>query len=479
MRQLRQVILWAVLAAIGLLILLSAVGALCGDEKARALFNSWPLVAFWFLCLALLAAGFASFRRLITAPAGVLMHLGAVLIIAGAMWGSQRGHEWRARLFDSPKVASGIMPIMKGDAEGTVFNGAHEPIAELPFSLYLKDFWIEYWPAKEKEWLLILVSPGLDEQGQMTRFRERITWKKGEEILLPDTDVRMKVLRYLEHARPTFAEGAKPRLTVTDAAGNTLGDLAAEAGAEVALKAPPLSVEVVKVFQNLRVLGAGAGREVIDDVGHGENPGLQVRVSDKEGVIWEGYVLPQMPGQARPAPEAEPLTLQYILPGPTGAEEDPSSPSPAMELQLTCNGREANEWLLPEPGERLAQLSLAPLAAAGPEGRGMGRMMAPELYLVQPQGSVKAYKSDVVILENNRKADEAVIEVNHPLHWGGYHFYQADWDHENETYTVLSVSSDSGLAAAYLGMAILSLGAFWRFWGEAAWAWIKQAGHGS
>jgi len=104
----------------------------------------------------------------------------------------------------------------------------------------------------------------------------------------------------------------------------------------------------------------------------------------------------------------------------------------------------------------------------------MGRMMTPELYLVEPQGPIKAYKSDVAILEDNRKAGEAVIEVNKPLHWGGYSFYQADYDHQNGAYTVLSVSSDSGLAAVYLGLAVLSLGAFWRFWGEPIWRWTRK-----
>jgi hypothetical protein len=84
MKQLRQAILWAVLAAIFLLMALSAIGALLGAEKARELFNSVPMIVYWFLSLLLLAAGFASFRRLIAAPAGLAMHLGALLIIGGA-----------------------------------------------------------------------------------------------------------------------------------------------------------------------------------------------------------------------------------------------------------------------------------------------------------------------------------------------------------------------------------------------------------
>jgi ABC-type long-subunit fatty acid transport system fused permease/ATPase subunit len=85
MKQLRQAILWAVLAVIALLAVLSAVGALIGVDEARDLFSSPPLIAFWALVLLVLASGFAAFRRLITAPAGLAMHLGAILIVAGAM----------------------------------------------------------------------------------------------------------------------------------------------------------------------------------------------------------------------------------------------------------------------------------------------------------------------------------------------------------------------------------------------------------
>jgi len=482
MKQLRQAILWAVLVAIALLIVLSAIGALIGVEEARDLFSSPPLIAFWVLVLLVLASGFAAFRRLITAPAGLAMHLGAILIVAGAMWGSGKAHDLRKRWLDDTKVQSGTMPIMKGQGENHIYNEAHEPVATLPFTLFLRNFSIDYYPPKDKGWQLIVVSPVVNPQGEVTRHEERLDWQIGEEIPIAHTTVRMKVLQYLRHARAAFAEGAKPRVAITDAAGKPLGELEPKAGAEVALKEPAVTVRVIRVFQNLKIVGTGAGHEVIDDVGHGENPGLQVRVSGKEAVLWEGYVLPQMPGQVKPAPEASPLIVQYAVPGPTGAAEDPTSESPAMEIELTHEGRTQRQWLMPEPGAGMAVLPLGPVmagAAGAAEAHGMERMTAPELYLIQPQGAIQSYKSDVMVLEKNRRVDQDVIEVNHPLHWGGYSFYQSSYDAEREAYTVLSVSSDSGLVVVYLGMAILSIGAFWRFWGEPGWAWIKRAGHGA
>jgi len=138
---------------------------------------------------------------------------------------------------------------------------------------------------------------------------------------------------------------------------------------------------------------------------------------------------------------------------------------PAMEVELAYGDRTSTEWLLPDPGADLARLSLDPLVRGRTPGHGdMEDNLAPELYLLKPVGDVSAYKSHVEVREGGRTVAAATIEVNDPLHRGGYHFYQHSYDSRNESYTILSVVSDSGLAAVYLGMALLALGAFGRFW---------------
>ena len=56
------------------------------------------------------------------------------------------------------------------------------------------------------------------------------------------------------------------------------------------------------------------------------------------------------------------------------------------------------------------------------------------------------------------------IEVNKPLHYGRFHFYQHSYDDQNHQYTVLSVASDSGLYCVYAGFLLLCLGTFWKLW---------------
>ncbi len=77
---------------------------------------------------------------------------------------------------------------------------------------------------------------------------------------------------------------------------------------------------------------------------------------------------------------------------------------------------------------------------------------------------VRDYISDVQVVKDGSVVAEKSIEVNHPLHFGGYHFYQSSFDAEGHKYTVLSVVSDTGLNFVYAGYLALGIGVFWHFW---------------
>jgi cytochrome c biogenesis protein ResB len=83
-----------------------------------------------------------------------------------------------------------------------------------------------------------------------------------------------------------------------------------------------------------------------------------------------------------------------------------------------------------------------------------------------PQGPrvIRDYFSEVVVIENEKEVAGKVIEVNHPLHYGGYHFYQDSYDSQAGKYTILSVTSDSGLYVVYGGYWLLCSGVLWQFW---------------
>ena len=77
---------------------------------------------------------------------------------------------------------------------------------------------------------------------------------------------------------------------------------------------------------------------------------------------------------------------------------------------------------------------------------------------------MRQYVSDVEILKDGRVVLARNIEVNHPLRYGGYHFYQHSYGDQSGQYTVLMVVSDLGLVWVYAGYAMLCAGVLWHFW---------------
>ena len=81
----------------------------------------------------------------------------------------------------------------------------------------------------------------------------------------------------------------------------------------------------------------------------------------------------------------------------------------------------------------------------------------------------KEYLSHLVVREDGKEVARKTIEVNHPLHYGGYHFYQSGYDKTDLAYTVIAVKSDAGWGIALAGMIVLMLGTTLHFWFEPIW----------
>lgn len=77
---------------------------------------------------------------------------------------------------------------------------------------------------------------------------------------------------------------------------------------------------------------------------------------------------------------------------------------------------------------------------------------------------IKDYISRVDVIQNGVVVKSADLEVNHPLHFGGFHFYQYSYDNKQHQYTVLQVVSDTGLSVVYAGFILLVAGTVWYFW---------------
>jgi len=345
MKKLNRYIMWAALTAIGLLAVLSVLGAFYGARQAKLIFNSIPLGIYWFSLAILLIAGFLKFPRLLRKPGLLLVHAGCLLVLAGGMWSSQMGHRIAEQFLGIKKIPSGYMAIYEGNSGKKVMTEDFKQcLCELPFSIKLNNFRLEYYEIDEK-----------------------------------------------------FV----PRLYITTQQGQDL-QLAARAGEQISLGPGLGRLIIVHTFRNFKISIENGKKIITDSVKEGENPAVEVRIEPSDANSYTRYVFERFAG-----------------------------------------------FNHGEDGLNLSYLSQAPRI-------------------------VRDYFSDVVVIENEKEAVSKTIEVNHPLHYGGYHFYQHSYDSENGDYTILSVTSDSGLYTVYGGYWLLSLGVLWQFWFRHIAGFIKK-----
>lgn len=322
--------MWLALVLIIVLTILSIYGAFIGAERAQQFFNRPPLVVYWTALATLLIVGIAAFRRLLRVPGLLLMHAGCVLILAGGMWGSQAGHNLQKKFFGIDKIRSGRMAIYEGSSENHVALSDIREQKELPFSLKLNDFRIEYY---QPVYLQIET-----DDGNVQRTEAEV----GRQI-----------------------------------------DLGAEYG----------KAEIVRMFENFKMSIQDGKTIAYEDPSPGLNPALAVRITTPSGQTTTHHVFSLHPG------------FGHTQGGPKMIYDRP--PYRAISDYIS------------------------------------------ELEVIDKDGNVVAKKD---------------IEVNHPLSYGGYHFYQSSYDDKAGQYTVLQVVSDTGLYVVYAGYWMLCLGVIWHMW---------------
>ena len=323
-KRLRRSLLWAALVLIWLLIALSIYGAFIGAERAQRFFNSIPLAFYWLALLLLLIAGISIFHRLLHIRGLFLIHLGCILVLAGAMWGSQAGLKIQNALFGTDTVRAGQMVIYEGSSEKSVVLEDNST-KQLPFEIKLVDFRLAYY-----------------EPGQLL-----IQTREGVGFKIP-----------------------------------------AETGMKCSLGPDLGSVEIVRQFENFKIVFEGDNRIATDDPNGKPNPALGLRLIKPDGSETTKYVFERFSGHLRPE---DTLIFSY-------------------------------------------------------------------------RRVIRDFISDIEVIKDNKGVARKSIEVNKPLHFGGYLFYQQGYDDEAGQYTVLRVTTDTGLIPVYLGYILLCAGAFWHLW---------------
>jgi hypothetical protein len=353
------------------------------------------------------------------------------------------------------------MQVYVGHKTNMVLDSKGQEIGQLPFSIGLKSFWIERHETRGP-WLLGIdappAAPGMD------RRRGEFPWTVGGQMDIPFIGGRLKVLQYLPAARSVYAPGAVGELEVTEADGRKTR-VPATVGQKVVTSQPAETLQIAQVFSHLVVENGMA----VDLPGSRGNPALRLECEQPDGnrskrFAYTGALSPH-------GHEKEGSSLRYVLPDPVSAEADPGGHLPAMEVLLERGGARLRTWLIARSAETPVALSLERLGTAEANTPGESDTW---LMMGQEPGEVRAYKSDLLVLEEDRPVTGKVIAVNDPLHYGGYHFYQSGYDTQDNQYTILAVKSDAGLWSVYAGFLLLCGGGAWLFWIQPVRNWLAK-----
>jgi|GEM_PF-3178127 len=197
-----------------------------GPERTKAMVNSLPVGFYWVVLILVLLAAIVTIPSLRRSGGLGLLHLGPALVIIGGIWGSSAGHLIRQYVTGSQKVPSGQMVLLEG-AQQDQIGLADGRAFRLPFAVRLARFEIQYY------------SPGF------------ITIRTGgaEMIRLP-----------------------------------------AVPGRSCSIGPGAVRLEVLQVFENLKVDIGSEGKHIYDDPNGPSNPAVAVRLIEEDGSARQIYL---------------------------------------------------------------------------------------------------------------------------------------------------------------------------------------------
>ncbi len=447
MNALRRILMYVTLVMLAWLIGFSIYGAFVRQAEATEFFNSLPLAVYWVATLVLMIGAMAAFRSMLRRVGMGMMHLGCIAILAGGMWSSQRGHELRKDYLGETRFRKAYMAVEQGQTTGAVIDGMGKPVGTLPFQLKLHKFRVEYHTPAPKRWPLKFVRqvPGPGETE--TQTETELDWQLGRPIDLPDSDVELTVLRYFDNDQYQPDPGGMLRVTAPD---GEVVEVSARRGTTGTLEKSGWTFEVGELLQIPPREGMPsmfAVRIIVHRAGQEDERRLAVsNETVARGMSTDG------------------LILQLRAPN-----HNPNAKLPVLVVRLR-RGETVEEGLFTTT-ERIWTdgYDWLPLTGIYRTEAAWRRAGEPSLLLESPRAGMKGVKdflAHLVVVEEGKELPETdkTIEVNDPLHYGGYHFYQNSYDSRAWGYTVLGVVADSGLTVVYVGFILLMAGTAVHFW---------------
>jgi len=258
--------MWVGLALIVFLLFLSIYGAFIGAARAKSFINRLPLVVYWITFTLLLITALVVFRRLVRVPGLLLIHLGCIFILAGAMWSSETGHKLQKKLFGIDKITDGQIVIYEESSQNRVALGTAEELRNLSFSV--------------------------DQQGRIEYY-----WQNGENLIM----LEHRELPFFIRLKDFQIEYYKPAYLYIQTRDGQGWKIPVEISSEPVLLGPELdTVKILRTFENFKITIEGGNRKIIDDPQPGSNPALEVQITSPEGQVTTKYVFERFGGHTRP-----------------------------------------------------------------------------------------------------------------------------------------------------------------------------------
>ena len=400
MGRFRREIMWAALVLIIVLTAMSIYGAFIGADRAQMFFNGTVSAVFWTLFALALIAGLVAFRRLIRVPGLLMMHAGCILILLGGALGSEKGY----KATGNDKIIKGDMQIFEGQASKQVRTEKKIPLFNiaLDFAESLDGRSIPQNLRQEFE----------KEQVVLSQAAEVFVSQPGGIWVIADEGGQYYVRR----------EGKK--LKVYDFI-REMKEL------PFVVKLNDFKIEYYEPkFEYLDYETAGGMQRVVAEIGR------EVDLGAEHGTA-------KITRKFR--------NLKISIEGER--REFYNDPSPGSNPAL--------EVLITKPDGQVTTQFVYSLHPGFSHNKG-----GPNLTYNRPAGgAIRDYISDLEITGKDEKIlAKADIEVNHPLQYGGYHFYQSSYDAQAGRYTVLQVVSDTGVKIVFAGYWMLCIGVVWHMW---------------
>jgi len=450
------------LAWIAAMVVLSVYGALIGSFRAEDLFNSLPLTIYWAAVVVLLIVGIFVWRRMLRFPGLLAIHVGCVLIVCGGMWGSMRAHSWRQARTYQFHPRRGVMFLGEGMTSRNLFRDDQTNfslIGQLDFAVKAERLWEEYYPARQTRWPIAIVT---DPQGRpdVCDFPSIPNGKAHKTL----GDITVRVLEYW-----TDESADSPKLLIPSDTQKTR-TIPARLGEKARVDALPGTIEIVKTYKNFRLAPADDGDAKFKpvDLPGGWNPALEImlhydvpatattRPADADRLVRvyrPGLVIPHR------IPMADRPMFMYL---PAPLERHGQLAPPMVKLELTHNGRTVRGWMAASEEARSVYM---PLMCLYEDDRQWWTAGQPAVILCRPAQKVRDYKADLVIMKDGREVRRKTVEVNDPLHYGGYYFFLSQMSSaDGATSVMLLVRSDAGLWCVFAGSMLLLAGLVLQLW---------------